>query len=59
MELLDARQCETLAELAYLSHFVQCYQPTMHIANWQQHPIYIMEDGSTKTGIALCDLKRL
>jgi hypothetical protein len=50
-------QCGKLTELAYLCHFVQCYRPSMHIAGWQRHPVYIMEDAGTKTGIAFCDLQ--
>jgi hypothetical protein len=50
-------QCGQFTELAYLCHFVQCYQPSMHIAGWQRHPVYIMEDAGTKTGIAFCDLQ--
>ncbi|AMR32489.1 hypothetical protein A0256_14175 [Mucilaginibacter sp. PAMC 26640] len=29
----------------------------MRIADWQRHPIYIMEDAGVKTGIAFCDLQ--
>jgi hypothetical protein len=28
----------------------------MHIAGLQRHPVYIIEDAETKTGIAFCDL---
>jgi hypothetical protein len=50
-------QCGRFTELAYLCHFVQCYRPSMHIAGWQRHPVYIMEDAGTRTGIAFCDLQ--
>jgi hypothetical protein len=50
-------QCGKFTELAYLCHFIQCYRPSMHIACWQRHPVYIMEDAGTKTGIAFCDLQ--
>ncbi|WP_439698231.1 hypothetical protein ACFGVS_08235 [Mucilaginibacter sp. AW1-7] len=50
-------QYRKFTELAYLCHFVQCYRPSMHIAGWQRHPVYIMEDAGTKTGIAFCDLQ--
>jgi hypothetical protein len=50
-------QCGRFTELAYLCHFVQCYRPSMHIAGWQRHPVYIIEDAGTKTGIAFCDLQ--
>ncbi|SDH52873.1 hypothetical protein ACQ86K_12870 [Mucilaginibacter sp. P19] len=44
-------------ELAYLAHFVQCYCPSMRIADWNQHPVYVMEDAGVKIGIAFCDLQ--
>jgi hypothetical protein len=43
-------------EVAYLSHFVQCYRPAMRIADWHQQPVYIMAEGGSRTGIAFCDL---
>ncbi|MCQ6957202.1 hypothetical protein [Mucilaginibacter aquariorum] len=55
-ELPEAYERVKLTELAYLSHFVQCYKPTMQIADWHKQPFYIMADGTSKTGIAFCDL---
>lgn len=50
-------QCGKFTELAYLCHFVQCYKPSLHIADWQFQSVYIMEDAETRIGIAFCDLQ--
>jgi len=55
--LPGALSCTQFTELAYLCHFVECYQPSMRIAGWQNHPVYIMEDQGIQTGIAFCDLQ--
>ena len=52
----EACQRVKFTEVAYLSHFVQCYRPAMRIADWHQQPVYIMAEGSSRTGIAFCDL---
>jgi hypothetical protein len=55
--LPEAFSCTQFTELAYLCHFVECYRPSMHIAGWQNHPVYMMEDEGIQTGIAFCDLQ--
>jgi len=55
-DTVEACQRVKFTELAYLSHFVQCYRPAMRIADWHQQPVYIMAEGDSRTGIAFCDL---
>lgn len=40
------------AELAYLSHFVECYRPSLQLACLQHYPMYILEDRQQRLGIS-------
>ncbi|MCR8558855.1 hypothetical protein KXD93_14450 [Mucilaginibacter sp. BJC16-A38] len=55
--LSDENDCSKFTELAYLYHFVQCYRPSMQIADRQRHPVYVIEDAGCRIGIAFCDLQ--
>ena len=40
------------AELAYLSHFIVCHRPTLHLACIQHYPMYILEDVQKRLGLS-------
>jgi hypothetical protein len=53
----EAQISAKCADLAYLCHFIQCYEPSLQILNRATWPVYVIEDRETKIGIAFCDLQ--
>ncbi|PWN71972.1 hypothetical protein C1631_004995 [Chryseobacterium phosphatilyticum] len=52
-----SQQEEKVIQLIDLHHFVECYDSTLEILNYIQHPVNIVKCGDHKKGILFWDLK--
>ncbi|WP_160137647.1 hypothetical protein [Chryseobacterium sp. c4a] len=55
--MTESQQEEKVIQLIDLHHFIECFDPTIKILNYIQHPINIIEHNGTRKGIFFYDLK--